>query len=181
MLPLVIWVVTGAFGFLREVPGTRMVGEVCEGCGYSLSGLPERGVCPECGGGFDGNGPARRVEWGWRIVVLRPWLLAFTLVCVLAAGVWPGLTSTTFIDWLEARALIARGYRADVAWRAARMPSWGGACGGGLEYTPAAYVAAFLPLVGRMPGRWGWRVAISLAAVGLVGGAIGWLRFWTLV
>ncbi len=26
---------------------------ICDGCGYDLGGLPQRGVCPECGGWFD--------------------------------------------------------------------------------------------------------------------------------
>lgn len=173
----VIWVATAMAGFLREVPRKKLIGEVCEPCGYSLRGLPDCGVCPECGNAFQGNSPRREVDWGWKLTVERPGLLAFALLCAVAAGVWPGLTNTTIADWLEAIELIARGYRADVAWRAVRMPASGGC---GLETTPSAILAAFIPLVGRLPPKWGWRVAIALATVGLVGGSIGWLRFWEL-
>lgn len=38
-------------------------GGVCWSCGYVLGGLPQRGVCPECGSSFDRDDLRRR----WRV------------------------------------------------------------------------------------------------------------------
>lgn len=180
MLPLVIWAVTSVMGFVREVARERPMGDSCEGCGYSLRGLPESGVCPECGGAYVGNGTERVVQRGWSLTVVRPGLLVFTLVFVLAVGVWPELARGSIVRWIEAEALIHRGYRQDVAWRAVTLgPTYRyGRHGGALA--PQAIGAAFLPLVGRLPGRWAWRVTLAVCAF-TVGGAIAmWARstFW---
>lgn len=184
MLPLVIWGVTGAIGFLRHVARERVeVGDACEGCGYSLLGLPAEGLCPECGAGYSGNGIERGVRRGWRLVVKRPWLLVYTLAGVLVVGLWPDVVGGSIARWIEAEVLIARGYRPDVAWRAATMPQ-GFRCGCGRHggvLAPQAYAAALLPLVGRLPGRWAWVAAIALSVVCACGSIAFGLRrlMWT--
>lgn len=181
MLPLVLWGLTGAIGFLREVARERVgVGDVCEGCGYSLRGLPTEGFCPECGAAYSGNGVERVTRHGWRLVVKRPWLLVYTLVCVLVVGLWPDVVGGSIANWLEAEALIQRGYRPDVAWRAATMRPWGG-CGCGRHSSllaPQAFAPALLPLVGRLPGRWAWGVAIAMSVAATCGAIAIWLRGW---
>lgn len=178
MLPLAIWVATSVIGFVREVPRERVVRDACEGCGYSLSGLAPEGVCPECGGAFAGNGTMRRVQHGWRLTLIRPGLMLFTLVFVMVVGVWPELAQASILRWIEAEVLIHRGYRPDVAWRAVTLaPSYGwgyGRHGGALA--PQALGAAFMPLLGRLRGRWAWCATIAVSVV-TVGGAISlWAR-----
>lgn len=46
----------------RPAPTDPFRLEWCPGCGYSLTGLPERGVCPECGRAY---APGRIVLHGW--------------------------------------------------------------------------------------------------------------------
>lgn len=181
MLPLVIWGMMGAIGFLRYVARERAdFGDTCERCGYSLLGLPAEGLCPECGAAYAGNGIELGVRCGWRLVVTRPWLLTYTFAGVLVVGLWPDVVGGSIARWIEAEVLIARGYRADVAWRAVTMPQqFRCGCGrhGGV-LAPQAYVAALLPLVGRLPGRWAWGAAIAMSVV-CAGGSIAFgLRRW---
>ena len=48
--------------FLRKVRGSRY--RICPDCGYSLSGLPDRHACPECGLRYT----VEELEQRW-----RPW------------------------------------------------------------------------------------------------------------
>ena len=65
-------------------PVTQTVGDplrlvICPRCGYSLQGLPDEGVCPECGRRYD---PRTVVLFGWArgakatAVTAQPWVAA---------------------------------------------------------------------------------------------------------
>ncbi len=47
----------------------------CQRCGYSLLGLPERHVCPECGAEYDLRRPLWRPRIDWRRVLPMAFLL----------------------------------------------------------------------------------------------------------
>src|SRR5688572_7545945 len=83
---------------------------LCEGCGYTLNGLPETGNCPECGKEIDGGLGAGRGLTRWEI---RPSRKAFveTTLAVLFAPRGFYATLATRVDTPQAL-LFARSHRA---------------------------------------------------------------------
>lgn len=75
-----------------DAPAERLVDE-CPECGYALSGLPDAGVCPECGHDYDqsmlvlhGSARGRFANFGnaaTRNVMLQ---IAWVVVCLVSAG-----------------------------------------------------------------------------------------------
>ncbi len=78
----------------------------CPDCGYLLFGLPERGVCPECGCGYD---PAMIVLYGWekgkapsRRRRLRHWAIGLALGAgALLLGWWAWRQPAGAAAWLS--------------------------------------------------------------------------------
>jgi hypothetical protein len=180
MLPLLMWLCTSVIGFVRIGPQGRVIRGVCAACRYSLGGLASEGICPECGTPFASNGQAQVVQGGLSVTLFRPGLLMLTLVVLCVAATWPVWGNCGIVNWIEAEIMMRRGFRPDVAWNEARWSAWGrpvrGCCASGPE--PAACLAALLPLVGRLPGRWAW-AAIAGAGLLMLGAAVSiWLEDW---
>jgi hypothetical protein len=80
----------------------------CPGCGYSLTGLPDDGTCPECGRGYDQQ---TVVLYGWgrgkhaTIATATPWVTV-GLLLVYSLGSWSTLTSPFAPTWQRVGVLV---------------------------------------------------------------------------
>ena len=83
---------------------------LCEGCGYTLNGLPATGNCPECGKEIDGSLGAGRGLTGWEIRPSREAFLETTLAILSAPRDFYGELATR-VDTPQAL-LFARCHRA---------------------------------------------------------------------
>jgi hypothetical protein len=93
-------------------------GSPCPACGFSLTGHPQTGTCPECGRGFDKATIVLRAD--------RPWLGWFQLLLptlVLAAS-WHALYFTLFLSGLMCMPFVTIGC-AIWAWQVStRLAAW---------------------------------------------------------
>src|SRR5688572_19627077 len=95
---------------------------LCEGCGYTLNGLPETGNCPECGKEIDGSLGAGRGLTRWEIRPSRKAFVETTLAILFASRDFYAALATR-VDTPQAL-LFARWHRAIAGlgfWAAAMM------------------------------------------------------------
>src|SRR4051794_32290631 len=109
------------------VAGTARL-QSCPACGYLLSGLPDRGTCPECGGAYEPTdtitlfGRTRGLrafapDGNWSALVMLPAAFVFLVYHLpnLSTGDWfPYLWLASLLVMLGEQAFIAAGARSVV-------------------------------------------------------------------
>ena len=115
---------------------------LCEGCGYTLNGLPETGNCPECGRGIEPSLGAGRGLTRWEIRPSRKAFVETTLAILFAPRLFYQ-TLATRVNTPESL-LFARWHRALASllfWTAAALHLFG------LVETSSGVFDRFRPLV----------------------------------
>lgn len=166
MGPLILWsAIVVAVVLIKKLVLAREPDEsVCAACGYSRIGLAPGSVCPECGTCAGPTAAASGCDNG-RAGAVSSRLILFSFAILVLIAMSPQVLAL-ISDLAEAKLLIARGYRADVAWRAVTMaPELGCVPRRVPPERGELYLAACLPLAGVLPGRWGWRVSIGIVAI----------------
>jgi hypothetical protein len=147
---------------------------LCEGCGYTLNGLPETGNCPECGKEIDGSLGAGRGLTRWEIRPSRKAFAETTLAVLFAPRDFYGALATR-VDTPQALRF-AQWHRAiaSVLFFAAAMQHFLWSTGFGTSFEPPIWLLTAMGLIG--PGL------VYLFLIGATSLA-GWLssleaRYW---
>lgn len=146
---------------IEEIPRVR---PVCSGCEYSLEGLPDRGVCPECGLVYEPLAPSRQVE----SLAYRPGALTYWAVCVVLLLVFEVSGIGRYVyGWGVIQSYLNDGYRLDVATNAAflRELSRGGGYFG--EMVISWWIGC-TPLIGLMARGRARYTALAAGTLGFV-------------
>ena len=122
----------------------------CAHCRYDLKGLPDTGLCPECGERYLPTRPVRQVEH----FVYRRGTVGYWLVCVaLAAAFEYWEVGQLLFAWGTIQSYLDDGYRLDVATNAAwkRDLARGGAYFG--QWVGSWWIGC-TPIIGLMCRGW---------------------------